>query len=363
MKKIIFLLSFLALNLYFSQTNNVLKLKFNERYFLSNMITNKTNNAFILNVFKKIDSISDKQKNRNYIVIMDSILKNGMILQEKEKLNYTASEQKAFDSLKVEIDNGNFLKLMKKAVQVNFDSEFLEKSFVKSDIKNFKINQSDYNTFSIAFSDKENLAKTKTLFLTQRLFFHESIGDKDLEEIQDCFMKENDTLVKNNYLKIENNYLLIYKDDANLFGHSYKNSKCFNSKKITFVLNNGEDYEVFSKLFFVKESNKLENNLVKSIRGFDIVFKKNQNSYNDNNFYLTFYLDDFGKDYLKQISEQNIGKKIFISSESEFLLDPKISTKLENGSFKLNGNLFEVKWQELYELAQFEVFKNSLTIQ
>lgn len=70
-----------------------------------------------------------------------------------------------------------------------------------------------------------------------------------------------------------------------------------------------------------------------------------------------------GKEYLNEISGQNIGKKLFISTDSELLLNPKISTKLENVSFKLNGNLFEVNWQELYELVRFAVFKNSLTLQ
>ena len=362
MKKICCIIAFFIFNFYFSQTDYVLKLKFNEKYFLSNFITNKTKNEFVLNVFKKTDSITQKQLERNYLNVLDSILKQNIKLAEKEKQSLTNSQKTEFDSLASEIKKGKLLELFKNAVKVNFGPEFLEQILNDFGIKNYKVIHTDYNQFSINFSDKVNLEKVKTIFSKNRLSFHEAIDEVELEKIQNCFMKENNILVKNNYLKKENDYLLIYKDEANLFQDSYKNSKCFDSKKTTFLLKNGEDFDVFSKLFFVKETDDLEKILTNSVKGFDFEGHQDQEIYDGNYFYISLFFDQKGKEALKKFSEKNKGKKVFIGENYEFLMSPNISKRIEDGML-LKGNLFNVNWQKVTELTKFEVFRNSLEIQ
>ena len=75
------------------------------------------------------------------------------------------------------------------------------------------------------------------------------------------------------------------------------------------------------------------------------------------------FLDEIWKEKLKKFSENNIGKSIFISKGSQFLLNPKISSNLDKGRFMLSGNMFSDNWQETFDLLKFEVFKNSITIQ
>lgn len=339
----------------------MLSLKFDEQSFISNFISHKTDNEFVLRIFKLTDSIAQKQRNENYINTLESVLKQQTNLTQEEKNSLSLSQKKQYDSLSAEFKGGNFIKLFKSAVQVNFGENFLNETFQNSGIKNYKINQTDYNQFSISFSDKKDLEKAKTLFLSNQLYFHESMNINELEFLQNCFMKENDILVKNNYLKKENDHLLIYKDDAILFGDSYKNSKCFDSKKITYLLYYGEGYDVFSKLFFVKEATSIENSLVNSIKGMDISFKENRNDYTDNYFYLSIYLDSIAKKILSEFSEKNMGKKIYVANKSEFVSIFNITKKFD-GEIFVSGNLFRENWQRLYELVKFEVFKNSLTI-
>lgn len=124
MKKIYFLITFFIFNFFFSQTNYVLKLKFNEKHFLSSFIRNNTKNEFVLNAFRKADSITQNSLNYNYVNILDSVLKNEFKISEKEKLNLSDLERKQRDSLFFEMQNGNLLSLYKKIVEVNFDSEF-----------------------------------------------------------------------------------------------------------------------------------------------------------------------------------------------------------------------------------------------
>ena len=362
MEKLYFLITFFIFNFFFSQTDYVLKLKFNEKHFLSSFIRNNTKNEFVLNAFRKADSITENSLNYNYVNILDSVLKNEFKISKRERLSMSDLERKQHDSISIEIKNGSLLSLYKKVVQAYYDSEFLQKTLDDSGIEDFKITQTDYNQFSISFISKGSLEKSKTLFHKNRLSFHESIDENQLENIQNCFMNENDLMVKNNYLKKEKNYLLIYKDDPQLFGDSYEKSKCFEAEKITFLLDYGEDSNVFSKLFFVKQSNNLENKLVNSIIGFNISFKKNKEIYNDNYFYLSIYLNNSGKENLSEISEQNIGKKIFTANNFEFISNLKISSKIRNGIF-ISGNLFEENWQKLSEMVKFEVFRNSLDIQ
>lgn len=90
---------------------------------------------------------------------------------------------------------------MKELVKVNFGADYLEQTLTEFDIKNFKINQIDYNQISITFNDKENLEKVKNLLYKNKMSFHETLDEKELENIQNCFMKENDVLVKNFSLK------------------------------------------------------------------------------------------------------------------------------------------------------------------
>lgn len=362
MKKIYFLITFFIFNFFFSQTNYVLKLKFNEKHFLSSFIRNNTKNEFVLNAFRKADSITQNSLNYNYVNILDSVLKNEFKISEKEKLNLSDLERKQRDSLFFEMQNGNLLSLYKKIVEVNFDSEFLEKILIDNEIRGSKITQTDYNQFTISLINKENLEKTKTIFLNHRLSFHEVIDKTELEKIQNCFFNENENLVKNNYLKKENNHLLIYKDVSIPIFDYYQNTKCFDSRNVTFLLNEGKDFDIFSKLFFVKKSDNLENNLINSVEGFYFEGHKNEEIYEDNLFYISLFLNDNGKNILLKFTEKNVGKKVFIGDKNEFLLSPSISDKLKNGRIVLKGNLFDVNWQRIYELVKFEVFRNSLEI-
>lgn len=358
MKKTLVFIIFIISNFYLSQTNFVLKIKFNEGNFLSNFMAHRTENDFVLNVLKKTDSISKIENNSNYVVIMDSIMKIESNLNKEEKAALNGTQKKEFDSLKIEIDNGNFLKLMKELVKVNFGADYLEQTLTEFDIKNFKINQIDYNQISITFNDKENLEKVKNLLYKNKMSFHETLDEKELENIQNCFMKENDVLVKNFSLKKQNSILLISKDYIN----SLKSSKCFDSKKVTYLLEDGKDYEVYAKLYFVKLSNVLESKLINSIKGLDLQTKENRDDYADNYFFLGMYSDDVGKKYLNEYSTQNINKQIFIAKGKELLMFVNIDEKMEEGLFIVNGNLFEENWQDLYDLVKFEVFRNSIKV-
>lgn len=361
MKKlgIIFILIF---NLCFSQTHHTLKFKFDERYFLSNFITSKTSNPFILKVFKESDSIADLDKSKNYIDILDSTLKNNIASINYEK-EFANSQQKIeFDSLKATIGNGDFLKIFKNAVKANFNSEFLDESLNHFGIKNYKIIATDYNQFSISFSDQINLKKTQEVFRTNRLSFHQALELNELEKIQNCFMKENDLMVKNNYLKKENDYLLIYKDDANLFGDSYKQSKCFDSNMVTFLLNKGEEHDVFSKLFFVQVTNDLAKDLVNSIVAYDFGSQNNKDS--DGQFvFITILFNKKGQYISTKFSQLNAGKDLFFGDKSKFLMDSKIMEKSENGKILLKVDLFKKNWQQTFELVRFAAFRNSSIIE
>lgn len=356
---IIFILIF---NFCCSQTNYTLQLKFDEKFFLSNFITNKTNNPFILKVFKESDSISDFDKRKTYIEILDSRLKSNLSFSEEEEKKLSIKEKEEFDSLKVGIENGSFLKLFKKAVEANFSTEFLEESLSNNGVENYRIISKDYNQFLISFSDKTNWEKTRILFSKNKLSFHEELSNQELTKIQNCFMKENDMMVKNNYLKQENNYLLVYKDDVNLFGDSYHQSKCLDLGKVTFLIDKGEESDVFSKLFFVKATGKTENNLVNSIVAYDFESEKNKDS-DGMHVFITLLLNKEGQNFLSKFSELNIGKNVFLGNTSEFLMSPYISEKLNNGKILLKVNILEGNWQKTFELIRFEAFRNSVIIQ
>lgn len=362
MKKLKLFTLFVFHSLCFSQESYALKLKFDERYFLSNIFTHRTNNTFLLKVFKETDSIKNFRKNKNYVEIMDSLLNVKLKYEEKELDNFNSLKRKEFDSLKTEILNGNFLKLMKSSVKVNFSSNFLEKTFEKYRIKNFKINQTDYNQFFVLFSDKESLERAKTILKTGILSFHESIKSNELESIKNCFLKENIHLVESNNLKKENDYLLVSYETEFLKEPKIV-TKCFDYNNISILIKKGKEDEVFSKLYFVKQSTKIENSISHSIKGFDLDFNKNTESYNDNLFYMTIYLDEKGKEYLKEFSKNNIDRTIFISNESQFLLNPKIKSLLTTGQIFLSGNMFEENWQDLFDVLKLNVFKNSLTFE
>lgn len=362
-KYLVFLLVILTQSLINAQSNYTLKLKFDEKYFLSNLIPHKTNNSFVLKIFKKTDSISNLKINKNYIVVLDSILrKESQSVSEKELLSLDSKQRKEFDSLKIAINNGDFLNLMKKAVDANFDEVFLKSVLEKEGIQNVEISKPEYNRFVAKFSNQESLQNANTSLTNNSIFFHQSIEDQELGKITDCFMNENKKMVDENYLKKENNYLLIYYE-SEFIKRPKIESKCFENKKIATLLKKGLDSDVYLKLFFVKESSEIENSISKLIKGFDIEFEKNVKSYNDNKFYITLYLDENGKESLRLFSEQNIGKAIFISNNSQFLLNPKINSVLAKGSILLNGNLFDDNWQDIFDAVKFEVFKNSLTFE
>lgn len=362
MKKLILLLIVFIFNYYSCQQKNVVNIKFDEKKFIADFIVNKTQNSFLINVFKTSDSLSEIDKKKDYLVILDSVLKHKMALSSEEEKELLPQEKKEFDSLKIQIQNGHFLSLMKKAVEVNFGTEFLENTLKNLEINNFKINKIDYNKFSLILPTDELAKKTKAKLSTHQLSFHESLSEYELQNVQDCFMSENVNLVQNNYLKKENDYLLIYKSDAEIFGNLYQNSKCINTKNISILLNNGEDYDTFSKLFFVKNTTSLEDKLVKSIKGLDFSTKEDKTDYNKNFFYLSIYLDDKGKDVLSEYTDRNRKKKIYTANNLEFVSMINISEKIQNGIY-ISGNLFTENWQKLHELIKYEVFKNALHIE
>lgn len=361
MKKYFLFLFILLSNFYLSQTNYLLKIKFDEGYFLSNFMAHNTSNDFVLNVLKETDSISKLQNKSDYIIILDSLMKKESNINEQEKASLNQFQKKEFDSLKIEIDNGNFLKLMKELVKVNFGADYIEQTLTEFDIKNFKINQIEYNQISITFNDKENLEKVKNLLNQNKISFHMAFDKEELSNIQKCYLKENEILLKENHLKKEDEFLLISKDYTKSFINYHTYQRCGNSKKVRVLLNEGKESDVYTKVYFVKDSTVLESKLVNSIKAVDLQTKENRDDYADNFFFLSIFLDDLGKNYLSQLTSQNMGNTLFIAKNNEFIMKLNIKEKMEDGIF-IHGNLFKENWQDLYDLVKFEVFRNSIKV-
>lgn len=344
-----------------AQEKYTLNLKFNEKYFFSNFFLNKTENEFVHDLIKETDSIT-MYNNKNYIEVMDSIMnrKINFSMEELNKLSF--KKRKELDTLKIQLQNGSFLELMKQSVDAFSDKNFLKKKFEDNGIDSLEILKPSYNRITINFTSKKYLEVAKNLLKKNSISFHESIDNDELENIYKCFMNKNKPLVDNFSLKKENNYLLI-SYDSEIVKQTKIFSKCFDSNNIVTLIKEGGFSDVYWKLYFVKNSGELENSISKSIKSFDLEFKKNEQSYDDNIFYIKIFLDEIGKKNLKKFSKKNIGKSIFISNNSQFLLNPKISYTLDKGSFMLSGNMFSDNWQETFDLLKFEVFKNSITIQ
>lgn len=348
----------LFFNLCFAQKTNTLKIKFNERIFLSNFLKSNTNNSFILRVLKSADSISNIRQTENYIDILNTSLENNLKLEMQHK---TVDNDliKELDSL------DGFKELMKKAVENNFGSEFLQQSFNMFGISNFNIKQSDYNEFFVSFSDKNSFEKAKSVLFSSTLSLRKPVVEDELEKIHNCFMKENDLMVKNNYLKKEPNHILIYKDDANMFGNSYEESKCFDHKKVTWLIDNGENFDIFSKLYFVNYNNEKDKNLVDSIIGFDFRTDQELKEGTDGSYFLaTVFFDPKGSVFLSEFFSENEDKKnIFIGNQSDFLMKTEILVPPTFDRMIIKLNIFEGNWKKTYELLKFESFRNSSKIQ
>lgn len=324
----------------------------------------RTDNAFVLNLINEADSLALKNSKENYSVLLDSLLKKKSNLSNEELSKMSEKDQKDFDSLKVAIQNNYFLDLFKKMVDVNFDNELIKTNFEKAGLKNFEIVKPDYNLFQFTFIDYKNYLKAKNLFNENSISFHEALESEDLEKLKNCFLKENKKLVQENYLKDgKDNYILFYDNNSIVFQELYNSSKCFDFKKVTYLENIKNKDAVYTKIYLVKKSNKIEENLSKSLNWFDVDFKQNANVYKENTFKISVYLDEIGKQNLKTFSTENIGKQIIISNKNQFILAPTISNSLNNGMFLFTGNLFDADWQDLLQIVTFQVFKNSVTIE
>ena len=358
MKKTVTIILLVLINfLLNAQEKYTLNLKFNEKYFFSNYLRFKIKDKFTFNLIKKTDSISKLRSDNDYIKILDSIAIEEINL-EKEKINsLSKSEKKEFDSLFTLVREGKLFEKHKKLIQNIFGTEMLDKQLRILSFNNYNITQLDYNQILLSFTDKQDFEKVRDLLNTHRLLFHESVDNKDLEFIQNCFLNENKTLVNQNNLKKENDYLLMSNRSK-----VKTNSKCYNAAGVSVLLKK-DMLSTYSKLFFVKKNGELENSISKSIKGFVLELKKNDKSINSDYYFYTFYLDDIGKNSLKLFTEKNFNKRVFISDESQVIYIPKIETKSDTGFFYIKINKLNENWQEMYDFIRFEVFKNSITIQ
>ena len=213
MKKIFLLLIIFGFSFLNAQKTFTLNLKFNEKYFLSNFFSHKTNNEFVLDLVKETDSIT-RNNSKNYVEVMDSIINKRFNLSKKELNKLSSIQKKEFDSLKIQFQNGNFLELMKKTVDAFLDKNLLQKKFEDNGIDSLEILKPSYNRITINFTNKKYLEVAKNILNQNYIFFHESIENDELEKEYNCFLNENKSLVDDNYLKKENNYLLLYYDSV-----------------------------------------------------------------------------------------------------------------------------------------------------
>ena len=84
MKRIIIFGIFFSLNIFYAQKKNVLTVKFNEKFFVSNFMKQRTDNAFVLNLINEADSLALKNLKENYSVLLDSLLKKKSNLSNEE---------------------------------------------------------------------------------------------------------------------------------------------------------------------------------------------------------------------------------------------------------------------------------------
>ena len=250
MKIFSFIFFVFILNFPFAQKGNVLKLKQNEGNFISSFIKGKTENEFVLDIIKRSDSVFNSDKNKSYIEIFDRLLRKESQLSSAELQTFNPKLRSEFEALQLQVENGYLVDLLKKAVDVNFDAEFLSNFLENKNLKNFSVSKPNFNLFEIKFSSTEDYNLARKILQQNSLFFYEPLDDAELNSIKNCIIQTNSELQKNFYIKLNDGeyYFSLSKDFVNQFRNSKEPSKCFDSNSILILFDDGYYYDIYSKL-------------------------------------------------------------------------------------------------------------------
>lgn len=376
MKKIL-LISLLTSGFLYAQNGEYhLKVKFNEKDFLSNFITSNFKNEIVTQILSQSDSVWNKNKDQNYIPVFNKVLiERAKMQNDKEVDLLNKKDKEEWEAMKPEIVKSNIVEMYQDAVDRTFDISFIKNSLQRNNIHDFTLEKPSYNEFIIHFnSDFERKAGERAL-KENTLALYPIPSDETIQPVYKCIKeymqkkKITNGSIEGQFLSFPNDELVDYKTYFKDFKKNCSSSDN-NISYFTFIPK-GSDHTtniyvgkkidtqlLFKNMEFVKAVYDL------SYKGTDQITEEQAAEYRKKDKILfSFKENKEGDDLMKTLLESNKNNGYILTKNNVEVLFPIQTIEVQNkGAYGFEITASEYNWENIYQDILFEVFKNSVTL-
>lgn len=376
MKKIL-LISLLTSGFLYSQNGAYdLKVKFNEKDFLSNFITSNFKNEIVTQVLDQSDSVWNKNTDQNYIPIFSKVLiERAKMQNDKEANQLNKKDLEEWETMKPEIVKTNIIEMYQDAVNRTFDVSFIKNSLQRNNIHDFTLEKPSYNEFIIHFNTDAERKSGERILKGNILSIYPIPGDETIQPIYKCIKeymqkkKITDGSIEGQFLSFPNEEQINYKTH---FKELEKECSSTDSSISYFTfIPKGSDYTtniyagkktdaefIFKNMKFVKAIYDL------NYKGQAQITEEQAAEYRKKDKILfSFKESKEGDSLMKTLLESNKNNGYVIAKNNADILLPiqKIENQ-NNGTYSFEITASQYNWENIYEDILFEVFKNAITI-
>lgn len=365
-----------VLCLYSQKSQYNLKVKFNEKDFLSEFLVANTQNKIINLIISQSDSIWAKTPQENYTAVFGkTLIEKAKLKTDKDVDNLSDENRKEWDAMKSEILKSNVVEMYEDAINRTFDRSFLEGVLRRNNVPYLDIEKTAYNEFVIHFQTESYKNAGKSLFTENILKLYPVPNDIITTTTFNC--------IKNNIQKkykqtgtIEDKFLA-YDNEAQLDFRSYiqeLSEICSpsNSNLIYFSSTpKGSDYKTNIYVGEKYNSESLFKNMKIAKAVYDINYKGKESLSEEqaleyrkkDKILFSFKENNVGDTLMKDLLQNNKNNGyILAKSDGNILLFIKNIENQKNGNYGFEINASDYYWEPIYQDILFEVFKNFVKI-
>lgn len=376
MKKIL-LISLLTSGFLYAQNGEYhLKVKFNEKDFLSNFITSNFKNEIVTQILGQSDSVWNKNKDQNYIPIFGKVLiERAKMQNDKEADLLNKKDKEEWEAMKPEIVKSNIVEMYQDAVDRTFDISFIKNSLQRNNIHDFTLEKPSYNEFIIHFNNDFERKAGERVLKENILAIYPIPSDETIQPVYKCIKeymqkkKITDGSIEGQFLSFPNDEKIDYKTYFKEWGNTC--SSADNSISYFTFIPKGSDYttniyagkKIDTELLF-KNMEFAKAIYDSNYKGKDQITEEQAAEYRKKDKVLFSFKENKEGDHLmKKLLESGKNSGYILTRNNVDILLPiqKIES-LNNGTYGFEIMAPQYNWENIYQDILFEVFKNSVTL-
>lgn len=377
MKKTLLILCLASSFCFAQNATNDLKFKFNEKEYLSNLLTSTTQNTILTKVIAQSDSAWAKNPSQDYSSVFSKYLtEKAKKTNDKDASKLSQKDKAEWESLKTEIAKIDLTEMYQDVINRTFNDIFLKSVLVRNNIRDFSISKPSFNQFVISFSSEADLKSATNLFKETGLAIFPMANTRTRNGIFSCIQNQmkkkkiENGKIASNYLQFPNEEQVIYRNNFKDLRNTCSSSD--NSLSYFAEIPKGQDYEtniyvgkkinsdlIFKNLIFTKAIYDI------SYKGKEQITEEQATEYRKNDKIIFSLVENkTGADMMQKLLNSNKDNAyILAKSNGDFMVPIQKIDNQKDGKFGFEINASQYYWENIYQDLLFEAFKNSLTIQ